>query len=289
MEDSGLVLPALLVEENLRPFLSLGLHYVYSETDYGFVGRAPFSELKKPLQNATSAKRRTEPATIIEDRPNRTDIPKCQKPSAVKEQIDAKKNQSPSAVQTPRQFVRLETAYETNSSAPSLNSPDKNRPPHSNGRNPEETWPTPWKNHWKNIGRCRPVVWTYWELGLDMGGRADARRGDLLRKFNTELGLPPGTNAYWPITALDEKNTLQTNRSVFLAGLERIAPSFAIVCGEKALEAIFPGTSLSPFSRHFLHNCLMLTLPEIMDLLKDETLQNRTLAFLRPCLSALKA
>ena len=289
MEDPGLVLPALLVEENVRPFLSLGLRYVYSETDYGFVGRTPFSELKNPLQNATLAKRRAEPATAVENRKNRTDIPKCQNPSAAKKTIVPEKNQPLSSVQTPRQPARMETVYKANNAAPSSDTPDKSRQPHLKDRNLEETWPTPWKNHWRNIGRCRPVVWTYWELGLDMGGRADARRGALLRKFNTELGLPPGTNAYWPIAALDEKNALQANRAIFLAGLERIAPSFAIVCGKKALAAIFPEISLSPFSRHFLHNCLVLTLPEIMDLLENESLQNQALAFLRPCLSALKA
>ena len=296
MEDSGLVLPALLIEERLRPFLSLGLRYVYTETDHGFIRLSPYAETKNsghdgilpkngrerngfpvnPEQKAASVPDATADSFRVAPDFKPVQETRGQNPS----ESAHSRSMRPAAHAAPRPENKNASLQADNENS-RQSRPDAERIP--------ENWPEPWKSHWKRIGRCRPVVWTYWELGLDVSGRADARRGTLLRKFNAELGLPPGTNAYWPVAAPNADNTLLPNKGVFLAGLERIAPRFTVVCGKRTLEELNPGGATPFFSTQFFHNCLVLALPEVMELLENVELQKKAIAFLRPYLSTIKA
>lgn len=291
MEDSRLVLPALCIREHLRPFLSLGIRYVFTDTDHGFIKSSPYAELSS-TKNDAFLKNTTVSKNAIPGKREQA-IVSAKSPYSGHGQEDSKTREKPAAASTGFCTEKKNISSQNKSEYSQLKNSNVRQLQPSDTQQPIDTiskdWPEPWHGHWKSIGQCRPVVWTYWELGLDISGRADTRRGMLLRKFNAELKLPSGTNAYWPIAAPDKADMLLANKEIFWAGVERIAPRFAIVCGERALAALAPQNTIAPFSTQFLCNCLVLALPEIMDIVENKEIENKTIIFLQRYLSSLKA
>lgn len=103
--------------------------------------------------------------------------------------------------------------------------------------------PAPWPQGWLDILAKTPrkprLVITYAQLGLDLTGRADARRGALWRRLISDLGLA-GRNlvAFWPLT-LPEGEAMVTRQDVYLAGLARLAPDLVAFFGDATATA-FP-------------------------------------------------
>lgn len=277
-----MVPPALLIDERFRPFLFLGLRYFYSEEDAGFVTQLPYAGLNMEVQTTNISSDSVTTITSTGKNWKKNKIPSAPHPSpslptCCSEGAKQQNNQSEKKLAYARSKNDFSNHKPLNGSQHSTSHVQKS-----------EVWPQPWNTLWSNIGRCRPIVWTYWELGLDISGHADARRRALLQKFNTELSLRPGTNAYWPICAPGENDTLYANKSVFLSGIERIGPQFSVFFGKRILEILEPENPLSPFSTRFFSGCLILALPEIMEMIEDVTLQNKAIAFLRPYFSTLK-
>jgi hypothetical protein len=97
-------------------------------------------------------------------------------------------------------------------------------------------WPDPWNTIFAKAPARPRIVITYFELGLDLTGKADPRRGGLWRKLIADLGLSgKNTVAFWPI-ALPEDGRLTPRTEIFLAGLLRLSPGVVAVFGPKAAE-----------------------------------------------------
>ncbi len=95
-------------------------------------------------------------------------------------------------------------------------------------------WPEPWATYFAKAPASPKIVITYAELGLDMSGQGDSRRGGIWRKLIAALGLS-GRHAvaFWPM-ALPESGVSAPNESMFLAGLKRLNPDVLAVFGAKA-------------------------------------------------------
>jgi hypothetical protein len=99
----------------------------------------------------------------------------------------------------------------------------------------------PWSDFLARVKASAPlVVCTYMELGLDLGGQPDARRGDVLRNTLTHhLKWPAGTAAFWPMAALNN-GTLQPNPTMFWKGWDLWKSPYIVCFGEEALRVIHP-------------------------------------------------
>ncbi len=101
-------------------------------------------------------------------------------------------------------------------------------------------WPEPWPGHLAKAPSRPRLVITYVELGLDLTGRADPRRGNLWRTLIRDLGLAgQGGVAFWPV-AVPQGEDLIFAPAFFRAGLARLSPRLVAVFGDKAAAALFP-------------------------------------------------
>lgn len=106
--------------------------------------------------------------------------------------------------------------------------------------------PEPWNTFLSIAPPAPKVAITYYELGLDLGGRADASRRALFRAMLMYLAWPKGTALFLPCTALDG-NSLVPGTDAFW----HIARSYGIrqvACfGEPAQRVIAPGCRMSQY------------------------------------------
>ena len=100
-------------------------------------------------------------------------------------------------------------------------------------------FPEPWSTFLKRVPEAPKVVWTYMELGLDLGGQADPKRGRALRNIINHLKWPKGTTAFWPVAALTG-GTLQPDSQMFWKGWELWRTPYIACFGEEALKVIYP-------------------------------------------------
>lgn len=96
------------------------------------------------------------------------------------------------------------------------------------------SWPKPWPGFLAKAPAHPRLVITYLELGYDLTGQADPRRGALWRRLITALGLS-GQNAvaFWPL-ALPVDGRLVPELRLFLSGCLRLAPQRIAVFGRDA-------------------------------------------------------
>jgi len=74
-------------------------------------------------------------------------------------------------------------------------------------------------------------VWTYFDLGADLGGQANQERSALWRDLVSRLGLPRGSIAFWPYTHLQDGRPMASFGD-FLAGLKTLQARSLVVFGE---------------------------------------------------------
>ncbi|KHK03024.1 hypothetical protein NY78_1553 [Desulfovibrio sp. TomC] len=92
-------------------------------------------------------------------------------------------------------------------------------------------WPDPWPALYAKAPARPRLVITYSELGFDLTGQADPRRGGLWRTLLRDLDLA-GKNAvaFWPF-ALPTHTLLTDFPEHFAAGIRRMAPAVLAVFG----------------------------------------------------------
>jgi hypothetical protein len=101
-----------------------------------------------------------------------------------------------------------------------------------------------WPHAWRKIfspQRAGRIVWTYWELGLDMCGAANPRRREILARMLEGLKDPPGTHAFWPVCvpmSEDEPEQLAANPDMFWSGASAYGARGVVVVGEKAARVL---------------------------------------------------
>lgn len=178
-------------------------------------------------------------------------------------------------------------------------------PPASTGPSasplPPQQWPALWRNLFARTPQPAPVLWTYWALGLDLSGCADAARRDTLRRILGALQQPKGSNAFWPVAMPDAAASspgdgefppdahnvdpdVVADTALFLAGLERIAPRLVVVMGSKALRAFAPDLRARPYQQIPWRGRLLIVLPDMDNLIAAPATVEAVIAYLRTAL-----
>lgn len=171
---------------------------------------------------------------------------------------------------------------------------------------PPEQWPAPWRELLAKTPATAPVVWTYWALGLDLSGCAEATRRDTLRRILGALQQPRGSNAFWPVALPDTRSDTQPATppdgqtdsvagaqegsepvpapELFLAGVDRIAPRLVVVMGSKALRAFAPELRARPYQQLPWRGRLLIVLPDMDNLVTAPATVEAVIAYLRTAL-----
>lgn len=164
---------------------------------------------------------------------------------------------------------------------------------------PPDRWPGPWRDLLAKTPHSAPVLWTYWALGLDLSGCADAARRDTLRRILGALQQPKGSNAFWPVAmpapdaaapatapdgGADPATEPVVDPALFLAGVERIAPRLVVVMGSKALRAFAPDLRARPYQQIPWRGKLLIVLPDMDNLIAAPATVEAVIAYLRTAL-----
>ena len=134
------------------------------------------------------------------------------------------------------------------------------------GREPEDDRPRediPWDHIWESyepaLARQGKTLWTYWDLGYDLGGRPNPQRRKLLKTVMDQLNWPKGSIAFWPMAYLwgDE---LLPNPDFFWRGVRKAGARGVVCLGRRAFGALFPDKDFP--GQTFTHNNVrVLALP----------------------------
>lgn len=165
---------------------------------------------------------------------------------------------------------------------------------------PPDQWAGPWRALLGKTPQPAPVLWTYWALGLDLSGCADAARRDTLRRILGALQQPKGSNAFWPVAMPETDGAAASSTpaegsealaaepvcdpALFLAGVERIAPRLVVVMGSKALRAFAPDLRARPYQQIPWRGRLLIVLPDMDNLIAAPATVEAVIAYLRTAL-----
>ena len=205
-------------DEKFRPWVDAGLEYIFAP------GHA------EQVQVGQSASQAPQQAAMqqVQQAPQQPVQPQVQV------QQPSQTQQHNFAPQGQQQYQAAQT------SVPPVQQPSAQAsvPPHHNVR-----FPDPWNVFLSKVKATAPkVVCTYMELGLDLGGQPDPKRGGVLRNTLTNhLKWPAGTAAFWPMSAL-VNGALQPNKEMFWKGWELWKTPYIVCFGEEALNVIHPAS-----------------------------------------------
>lgn len=287
-----------MLRESLRPWRNAGLEFVFDE--YGvFEAAQQQAEAEQP---APRPQRMT--AQPAAHGAGRRDMPPEAMPHAPSDSYgrqqpprSSRDGGQPSHARAYAERQKANVARAPHPGAPSAQS-GQSRGPASNVRpmgtggltvhptaQPPEEWPAAWQAMWGKVRQPSPVVWTYWSLGDDLSGRANAERGALLRKIIGSLQLPAGSSSFWPVAlpeqGSDEGSELVAAPEIFLAGLRRVRPRYCITFGSKALRTFAPDAGLMPYTFTQFLGHRLIALPDIDILLTNQGTVPAVIAFLR--------
>lgn len=159
---------------------------------------------------------------------------------------------------------------------------------------PAHVWPLPWR---QQLEKTRPgvVLWTYWNLGLDLSdpqaeGRLE-RRG-FLQKLLQDLAHPAGTHTFWPagLPAASEDRTpgqdegLMPHADAFWSGASRLGARGVVVMGSAAVKALGLPPGLRPLQQTRYKGHMVWVLWDVDYMPREDQRYASMLAFLRQAL-----
>jgi hypothetical protein len=158
-------------------------------------------------------------------------------------------------------------------------------PAHNTG---EISWPSVWRERLQKT-RPAPLIWTYWELGLDLCGTPDPQRRDLFQDLLRDLAHPPGTHSFWPpaLPVRDGKEHV-ANAPVFWEGVRLLRGRAVIIMGTQALHALaLPDCMLAmhPFQQIRHQGRQLIVLPPPNTLIQEVRRMQALREFLRQALA----
>ncbi|MGL1863480.1 MAG: hypothetical protein OCC46_13225 [Pseudodesulfovibrio sp.] len=222
----------LKTPEKLRPWLESGLEYVFNPAGAQQVAQG-VQQQAQPQQNAPASQ---------------------QAPQQYQQQAPAQQ-QAPVQQSAPVQQQQVAQQPVQQMASPA-------RPPISDAAS---KFPEPWSTFLARVPEAPKVVWTYMELGLDLGGQADPKRGAVLRNLlANHLKWPKGTTAFWPVAAL-LNSALQPNSAMFWKGWELWKTPYIACFGEEALRIIHPDAEPGN-TTYLLDHVTIFVLPPISKL-----------------------
>jgi len=129
-------------------------------------------------------------------------------------------------------------------------------------------WPEPWRGFWNNVQTSAQMVWTYWELGADIGGTPNRERRSLWMNLIRALNRPKGCVTFWPMSHRGDRD-IEPHPRMFWHGVNIIRPRFVAVFGRQAFIRLFPEKSYT-LGRLTCNEYNMAVLPGPEELLASE-------------------
>lgn len=164
-----------------------------------------------------------------------------------------------------------------------------------------DVWPTPWR---KQLERTRPglVLWTYWNLGLDLSNaRAEGQmeRRTFLQKLLQDLAHPAGTHTFWPaglpeegdarpaappVASAAREDGLVPHADAFWSGASRLGARGVVVMGSAAVKALGLPSGLRPLQQARYRGHMVWVLWDVDYMQREDQRYASMLAFLRQAL-----
>jgi len=166
--------------------------------------------------------------------------------------------------------------------------------PHSKRR--RDTWPDAWQALFART-KPAPILWTYPELGLDLGGQGCPQRSACLRELIGKLQLPRGSSTFWPLCldAEEDGTQAQVETGLFKDGLLLLEPKVVVLIGPRSvslagLADLAPDRGFdlhTPFTQQIARGMLFVLLPEFPAMLENASLADKACVFLRSALARI--
>ncbi len=99
-------------------------------------------------------------------------------------------------------------------------------------------WSSIWRRYRSKLKVPSRTIWTYFELGQDMGDAPDDERRALFRRIMEALAWPPGSIGFWPV-AFQCRGRLEPRRELFLRGMREAGAHTAVCFGPSAHGVLF--------------------------------------------------
>ncbi|MFT4300313.1 MAG: hypothetical protein QM579_01020 [Desulfovibrio sp.] len=159
---------------------------------------------------------------------------------------------------------------------------------------PPHVWPAPWR---QQLEKTRPglILWTYWNLGLDLSdpqaeGRLE-RRG-FLQKLLQDLAHPAGTHTFWPAglpaapedRTPDQEDALMPHADAFWSGASGLGARGVVVMGSAAVKALGLPPGLRPLQQTRYKGHMVWVLWDVDYMQREDQRYASMLAFLRQAL-----
>ena len=158
--------------------------------------------------------------------------------------------------------------------------------------------PADWPERWQALfarTKPAPILWTYPELGIDLGGQGCAQRSACLRELIGKLQLPRGSSTFWPLCLDAEHSDAQAQTQgqvgIFKGGMLLLAPKVVVLIGPRtaSLAGLAElGLDLhTPFTQQIVRGMLFVLLPQFPAMLENTSLADRACVFLRSALARI--
>jgi len=126
-------------------------------------------------------------------------------------------------------------------------------------------FPEPWATYLAKVAPEHKMVWTYMELGHDLGGQPDMQRRKMIVDLIQHLKLPPKPIAFWPAAVL-ERGALRPNPELFWRGWKQLRTPHIVCFGRDTLGVILPDADPSR-TMHMFREFMVHVLPSMSELL----------------------
>lgn len=164
-----------------------------------------------------------------------------------------------------------------------------------------DVWPPLWR---RQLERTRPglVLWTYWNLGLDLcNARAEGQmeRRAFLQKLLQDLAHPAGTHTFWPaglpeegaaqpaappVASAAREDGLVPHADAFWSGASRLGARGVVVMGSAAVKALGLPSGLRPLQQARYRGHMVWVLWDVDYMQREDQRYASMLAFLRQAL-----
>ncbi len=142
------------------------------------------------------------------------------------------------------------------------------------------TLPLAWQER-LNKTNATPVLFSYFALGLDLYGKADPKRRDILKKIIlNDLSQAGNTFSFWPV-ALPENEELVSNPQAFWQGIRQLNARGLVLFGEKSVQAAGITEKALPGRRLIYNNCRVLIVQDIEFIIEHPQHLPQMISFLK--------
>lgn len=242
------------VDESLRPWLESGLEYIFNPG-------GPVAPAVVPHDTVGQ----TMPAQAVAvDQPQ---IPAQASAQTVSSPQPPRTETSPHHVFHSRQQAQPVQPHQAQPQQAQAQ-PNLAQPQNQSAARPVSNinFPEPWSLYLQKAKAPAPqVLWTYMELGYDLSGQSDPKRGAVFRNIINHLKWAPGTTVFWPMAGL-VNNALQPDNAMFWKGWDIWKTPYVVCFGEEARSVILPDTP-SGNAQYFLEHTVVYNLPPISQLM----------------------